>query len=130
MSHGKTILTTLKNTLIATKKTLWPFKWYILFYWLFGSIFLGAYLNPPEKDSPLWGAEATHGIIQYLSQDIYLHTLKLESIIILLFFLLATSNIKNHPRLAKWMLLSPWILLALACIKLMIESLYQYLYKL
>lgn len=124
MSHGKTILTTLKNTLIATKKTLWPFKWYILFYWLFGSIFLGAYLNPPEKNSPLWGAEATEGNIYYLNQEIYIEGMKSACIIILLFFLLATSNIKNHPRLAKWMLLSPWILLALACIKLMIESLY------
>ncbi|MBQ3117574.1 MAG: hypothetical protein IJC11_04550 [Alphaproteobacteria bacterium] len=124
MSHGKTILTTLKNTLIATKKTLWPFKWYILFYWVFGSIFLGAYLNPPEKNSPLWGSEATEGNIYYLNQEIYIEGMKSACIIILLFFLLATSNIKNHPRLAKWMLLSPWILLALACIKLMIESLY------
>ncbi len=130
MLQIKTMWTSFKNTLIETKKTLWSFKWYILFYWLFGSLFLCAYLDSPEKDSPLWGAEATHGVVQYLNRDIYLHTLKLENIIILLFFLLATSNIKNHPHLAKWMLLSPWILLALTCIKLMIESLYQYLYKL
>ena len=124
MLQIKTMWTSFKNTLIETKKTLWSFKWYILFYWLFGSLFLCAYLDSPEKDSPLWGAEATHGVVQYLNRDIYLHTLKLENIIILLFFLLATSNIKNHPHLAKWMLLSPWILLALTCIKLMIESLY------
>ena len=130
MLQIKTLLTALKNTLIETKKTLWSFKWYILFYWVFNILPFYEYFNPPEKNSPLWGAEATEGNIYYLNQEIYIEGMKSACIIILLFFLLATSNIKNHPRLAKWMLLSPWILLALACIKLMIESLYQYLYKL
>ena len=96
------------QTLKETKKTLWPFKGVILFYWLLAFLPFYEWLNPPKKEDPIFKAEATREVWNYSSQEVYVASLKLECIIVVLLFFLATSNIKNHPKLARLLLLFPW----------------------
>ena len=105
----KKLFNQLLQTLKETKKTLWPFRGYICFYWIVGFLFFNEWLNPPKKDDPIFKAEATRDVWNYLNQEVYVASLKLECVIVVLLFFLATSNIKNHPKLAKILLLSPWI---------------------
>ena len=105
----KKLFNQLSQTLKGTKKTLWPFRWYIFFYWIVGFLFFNEWFNPPKKDDPIFKAEATRDVWNYLNQEVYVASLKLECVIVVLLFFLATSNIKNHPKLARLLLLSPWI---------------------
>ena len=92
------------------KGLLWPLKWYILanLIVLFGMIH--EYLFPPAVDDPIWGAQATGGSWNYANQELYIESAKLGIIISVLVFLLGISNIRNHPKIAKFIFLSPWLL--------------------
>ena len=105
----KKLFNQLLQTLKETKKTLWPFKGTILFYWLLTFLPFYEWFNPPKKDDPIFKAEATREVWNYLNQEVYVASLKLECVIVVLLFFLATSNIKNHPKLARILLLFPWI---------------------
>lgn len=105
----KKLLHTCCQMFKETKKTLWPFRWYIFSYWIVGFLFFNEWFNPPKKDDPIFKAEATRDVWNYLNQEVYVASLKLECVIVVLLFFLATSNIKNHPKLARLLLLSPWI---------------------
>ena len=98
-------------------KTLWSFKWSIFFYWLLAYFPFIEYFYPPQKDDPIFKAEAIQGDWSYLNYDVYHGTTKLYCVIVILFFLLATSNMKNHPKLARFILLCPWIIIIFGLVK-------------
>ena len=125
MQQVKTFLNQLKTTLVESKKTLAPFKWSIGFYVLLMAIIFNEWINPPHKDDQIFKAEETSVFWNYTNQDVYVGAIKLECIIVVLIFFLALSNIKNHPRLARLILLSPWILLGLGLIKMLIYWLFS-----
>ena len=90
-----------------TFKLLWQFKWYIVGYLIYYSIFIVEYFNPPEKDALIWGSEATEGAWNYVNQEVYIGSMRNNLTIFLLLFLIGTSNMRNHPMLAKIIFLSP-----------------------
>ena len=95
---------------LSVKKLLWPFKWYIGFYLIYISLFVRELITPPAENDPIFNAEATSNDWSYESQRVYIGSLKLDIIIIILIFLLGLSNVKNHPKIAKLIFLSPWIM--------------------
>jgi hypothetical protein len=97
----------IKQSAIETFKLLWQFKWSITVYLLFYSMFVAEYFNPPEKDALIWRSEAMKGAWNYVNQEVYIGSMKDTLIILLLFFLIGTSNMRNHPILAKLIFLSP-----------------------
>ena len=106
------MISQIKQTFKDTLKTLWSFKWSVLCYWLFAYFPFLEYFDPPAKDDPIFKAEAMREDWTYLNYDVYHGTTKLHCIIVVLLFLIATSNMKNHPKLARFILLSPWIFIA------------------
>ena len=61
-------------------------------------------------DDIIFKAEAFHDAWNYTNQKVYIESMKLGLIISCLIFLLGISNMKNHPRIAKLIFLSPWIM--------------------
>lgn len=100
----------IKQYFVDLKNLMWPFKWYILANLLMIFLFLGEYFFPPAVNDPIWGAQATEGAWNYQNQALYIESIKLDFIIYSLVFLLGTSNMRNHPRIAKLIFLSPWLL--------------------
>ena len=101
------LINTIKKHIVETAKLLWSFKWYISVYLMFVIMMFDGYLNPPTKDSPIWNAEAMRGDWMYFNQEVYTGSFKQSIIIIILFFFIGTSNVRNHPLLAKIIFLSP-----------------------
>lgn len=99
----------IKQNIYQTIKLLMKFKWYILFYGLFYCFFVMEYIYPPEKNSPIWGSEAMEGAWNYINQEVYIKSIEDSLIEFFLLFLLATSNMRNHPRIAKLILILPWM---------------------
>ncbi len=116
----KKLLNTCRQALKETIKTLWPFKGLILFYLIMLYVFLHEWLNPPAKEDPIFKTDSTRDEWNYFNQEVYVGAVKLECIIMILLFLLATSNIKNHPKLARFLLLSPWIYALFNLIKILL----------
>ena len=104
----KKLFNQLLQTLKETKKTLWPFKGTILFYWLLTFLPFYEWFNPPKKDDPIFKADAFSNDITYTNYEVYMAFTKLHCVIYALYFFLAISNIKNHPKLARFLLLLPW----------------------
>ena len=104
----------IKQTFKDTLKTLWSFKWSVLWYFLCLFVLVLAYLDPPAKDDPIFAHEYSKGDWHYINQEVYIGTFKLYLIILILIFLLGLSNMKNHPKLARFILLYPWIFIALS----------------
>ena len=115
----------LKTTLVESKKTLAPFKWSIGFYVLFLMWFVFQYIDAPRKDDPIFKCEETANLWYFTNYEVYIGSYKQFLTILFFIFFLALSNIKNHPRLARLILLSPWILLGLGLIKLLIYWLFS-----
>ena len=126
MQQVKTFLNQLKITLVESKKTLVPFKWSIGFYVLLMASIFNEWINPPHKDDPIFAYEYKRGSWAFINQEVYNGVSGLYCIIVVLIFFLALSNIKNHPRLARLILLSPWILLGLGLIKMLIYWLFSW----
>jgi hypothetical protein len=97
----------IKETIISTYNLLKSFKWYVGFNLFFIVMIADEYVNPPAKDDPIFSAEAFSQDWEYTNQEIYVETSKLLLIIYILWFLLATSNMRNHPWLAKLLFLMP-----------------------
>lgn len=102
------IKSSIKETIISTYTLLKSFKWYVGFNLFFIAMIADEYFNPPAKDDPIFSAEAFSQDWEYTNLEIYVETSKLLLIIYILCFLLATSNMRNHPRLAKLLFLIPW----------------------
>ena len=103
----KNKLENIKNSIIETYKLLCQFKWYILFYLIFISLIIYDILNPPAEDSPLWGSDALLDNWVYTNRDVYIGNSYYPLTIALLLFFLGTSNLRNHPLLARIIFLLP-----------------------
>ena len=114
----------IRQTMSQTFKLLWQFKWYIVGYLIYYSIFIVEYFNPPAADDPVLNYEYTHGAWNYINQEVYIHSMKLYSIIDTLIFFIGTSNMRNHPLLAKIIFLSPWIVMLLGTFVIICEWLW------
>ena len=114
----------IKQSVSETFKLLWQFKWYIVGYLIYYSIFIVEYFNPPAADDPVLNYEYTHGAWNYINQEVYIHSMKLYSIIDTLLFFIGTSNMRNHPLLAKIIFLSPWIVMLLGTFVIICEWLW------
>lgn len=90
-----------------------PFKWYMIFNGAYLFLLVFEYLNLPAKDDPIFGSVSTLDAWNYVNQEVYVESLKLAVIIFVLLFLLATSNMRNHPKIAKCLFLFPWLDMAL-----------------
>lgn len=97
----------IRHSLTETFRLLWQFKWYIAIYPLIFICLVHEYFYPPAKDDPIFGSEATRDTWCYISQEAYVASLKEDIILILCYFLLGTSNMRNHPLLAKIIFLLP-----------------------
>lgn len=97
----------IRHSLTETFSLLWQFKWYIAIYPLVFVCLLLEYFYPPAPDDPIFGSEATRDTWCYISQEVYVASLKEDIILILCYFLLGTSNMRNHPLLAKFIFLFP-----------------------
>lgn len=104
------MLNKMKQSIRKTFKLLWRFKWYVAFDIMIFILLLIDYFNPPAVDDMIWGSEATLGAWNYQNQQLYLQSCKYDLIILSLFFLLGTSNMRNHPLLAKIIFLLPLLL--------------------
>lgn len=63
----------------------------------------------PAADDKIFHMEATSQIWSYTNQDVYIGSVRLEIIILSLFFLLGMSNMRNHPKIVKFIFLLQWI---------------------
>ena len=109
----------LGEKLQAIQTFIKPFRWYVAFYMLEPLILLETYFYPPAKDDPIWGAQATMSAWNYQNQELYLEGVKIDLQFSVLIFLLALSNMRNYPRLAKLILLSPWLIALLDMLEYM-----------
>ena len=120
----KQIAQNIKNGVTETFKLLWQFKWYIVTYLLFYSIFIAEYFDPPAVDDPILNYEYTRGAWNYINQEVYIGSIKLYLTIYTLIFLIGTSNMRNHPMLAKLIFLLPLICMLLGIIVIIYECVY------
>ncbi len=86
-----------------------PFKWYILLNVFIILTYIIELIYPPAKDDPIFNAEAYSEFWNYANQELYIEYLKFGLIYFTLILLLGTSNMRNHPKLAKFIFLFPLI---------------------
>ena len=97
----------IKNCILETSRLLWQFKWYIAIYPLIFVALIHEYFYPPTPDNPIFGSDAMSSAWNYVNQEVYIGSLKNDLIFWLCYFLLGTSNMRNHPLLAKLIFLLP-----------------------
>lgn len=117
----KQLQNTIKQSIIETFKLLWQFKWSITGYFLFYSVWIMEYLNPPATDDPILQYEYSRGAWNYVNQEVYVGSMKDSLVELFLLFFIGTSNMRNHPLLAKIIFLSPWIVMLLGSIVIICE---------
>ncbi len=99
----------IKKEFTDVAKLLWSFKWYILAYLpIFVSLFHAYFYPLPENE--LSFKYRTDSCWKYTNQEFYIESVKIGIIQYALGFLLAISNMRNHPRIAKLIFLSPWLI--------------------
>ena len=98
----KSIFPTVKQSAKETFKLLWQFKWYILPYIAFYIVLISFYLSPSPKQYNIWMNKEWF----VYDKSIYLALTKLMLVIFALLFIVGTSNMRNHPILAKLIFLS------------------------
>ena len=109
---------TVEKSITVTFNLIWQFKWYAGLYLIYFIINIGSLLNIPTADDKIFNTEATSQLWYYTNQEVYVGSLRLEIIILTLLFLLGTSNIRNHPKIAKFVFILPWIYAAMHLTKL------------
>ncbi|MBE6451773.1 MAG: hypothetical protein E7016_07440 [Alphaproteobacteria bacterium] len=107
------IINIVKEHIVNTLKLLLDFKWYVALYLLFYFILIWGYLNPPTENDAIFNSEYTQGLWYYINQEVYICNMQDLLIEFFLLFLIGTSNMKNHPTLAKLIFLSPILFLVL-----------------
>ena len=105
----KQITDTVTQSIKETFKLLWQFKWYVGLYLIYYIISCYTLIAIPTENDPILNYEYTRGAWNYINQEVYIGSMKLYFIIDTLIFLIGTSNMRNHPLLAKLIFLSPWI---------------------
>ena len=103
----KQLLNAAKQSFAELFKLLWQFKWYVILDIIFFILLLSEYFNPPAMNDKIWGSESTYGAWNYQNQQLYIQSCKYSLIISALFFLIATSNMKSHPKIARLIFLFP-----------------------
>ena len=99
----------IKQYFIELKNLMLPFKWYIVAYMFVLSGPIHEYFFPPEANDPIWGSVVMYDSWNYANQEIYVESMKILILINFLVLLIATSNMRNHPKIAKLVFLSPWL---------------------
>ena len=99
----------IKETIKSTYTLFKSFKWYVGFNLFFVILVAANYIDRPAKDDPIFSAEAVSKNWQYTNQEVYIGFSQILLVIYILCFLLATSNMRNHPRLAKLLFLMPML---------------------
>lgn len=112
------LLEKIKQSITETFKLIWQFKWYVGLYLLYYIINIIPLFDIPAADDKIFLAEATSQLWTYTNQEVYVGSLRLEIIILTLLFLLGTSNMRNHPKIAKFLFILPWIYAAMRLTKL------------
>ncbi len=97
----------IKEIIISTYNLLKEFKWYVGLNLFFVILVAANYIDRPAKDDPIFSAEAVSESWQYTNQEVYIGFSQMLLIIYIQWFLLATGNMRNHPRLAKLLFLMP-----------------------
>ncbi len=103
----KKYLYIIKEWITETLRLMKNFKWVIGFYIFYFALFLFCYFNPPAVDEPIWGSDAMGGAWEYTNQAVYIGSVGERIRFSVVVFLLATSNMRHHPRLAKLFFLYP-----------------------
>ena len=103
MSTMRKYINIMKSHINETLKLLFRFKWYILVYLIFYFMLYLDYLMPSPKNYFLWNSWCAY------DKQIYLAVTELLLAIFFLLFLVGTSNMRNHPRLAKFIFISPLV---------------------
>ena len=109
----KQVLQNIRQSITETLNLFWQFKWSIMGYLLFYGIWIIEYLNQPAADDPILQYAYNRGAWNYISQEVYIGSMKDFLIELFLLFIIGTSNMRNHPLLAKIVFLSPWICMVL-----------------
>lgn len=100
-------MNSIKKSFNESFKLFWKFKWYITPYLLFYLFLLMDYLMPSKKNYCIWEDETWYNY----DLRIYVKITELMLIIFLLLFFVGTSNMRNHPWIAKCIFLSSlWFL--------------------
>lgn len=118
----KKLISTCKDWVFCSFRLLWTFKWYAAAYLFFYCCFLYEYFNPPAENDPIWNSEAMGYAWNYENQTIYLHSLKSDLVSLFLLFLVGTSNMRNHPTLAIFVFLLPWLYFLFCFVTVLIEN--------
>lgn len=111
----------IKQSIKETFKLLWQFKWYVGLYLIYYIISCYTLIAIPTENDPILNYEYTRGAWNYINQEVYIGSMKLYFIIDTLIFLIGTSNMRNHPLLAKIIFLSPWIVMLLGTFVIICE---------
>ena len=115
----------IKQSMTETFKLLWQFKWYVGLYLIYYIISCYTLIDIPAENDPILNYEYTRGAWNYINQEVYIGSMKLYFIIDTLIFLIGTSNMRNHPLLAKIIFASPWIVMLLGIFVVMYEWLFS-----
>ncbi len=109
----KAILQKTKQEIFETFRLLWCFKWYLLPYLLSYFVLLLLYLSPSPKNYCIWWDKDWFEF----SIPLYVAVTRLMLLIFVLLFLIGTSNMRNHPLLAKLVFLSGfyWLYVFIGC---------------
>ncbi len=116
------MITKLKQSLYETFQLLWQYKWYILVYLLFYMIVIWEHLDPPAENDPIFNSEAMRGSWNYINQEVYIGSSRDDLLYLLVLFLVGTSNMRNHPLIAKTIFLFPIIAAILSPILLIMDG--------
>jgi len=114
-----------KQAISDTFKLLWSFKWYVGLYLIYYVISGYTLIAIPAENNPILNYEYTRGAWNYINQEVYIGSMKLYFIIDTLIFLIGTSNMRNHPLLAKVIFASPWIVMLLGTFVIICEWLFS-----
>lgn len=108
----------IKQSISETFKLLYKFKWYIASYLIYFIINICSLFNIPAEDDKVFHTETASQLWSYTNQKVYIGSLKLEILILILLFFIGTSNMRNHPLLAKTIFLSPWMYMIICLVML------------
>ena len=87
----------------------YSFKKYIICNLLFMIMTLSLLVKTPPEGDTLYETPYFENRWEFTNADVYFHAMLNLNIIFALVFLLAMSNKEKHPKLAKFLFLSPWI---------------------
>ncbi len=128
MSIMRKYISIVEVNIIETLKLFFRFKWYVLVYLIFYFMLVFDYLNPPITDDPIFKFAYNGGLWYYANQKVYIGSMRDDLIIFLCIFLIGTSNMRNHPRLAKFIFISPLLFGIINLVYSIIQDLFGSIY--